>query len=65
MTDFEPAVAPADRPVTGPFRSLTRRRWPSLTARMIGLLVLLGVLSALAVAVIVVVAALVLSATAG
>lgn len=64
VTDYEPAVAPGDRPVVAPLRTLTRRSWPSLSLRLVALLALLGVLTALALGVIVVVVAVVVTAAA-
>lgn len=62
---YEPAVAAADEPRVGTITSLSRRRWLTIVPRSVLLLLLIGSLTALGIGVLVVVAGLVLAATAG
>ncbi len=62
---YEPAVTAADAPRVGTIQSLSRRRWLTIIPRSVLLLVLIGGLTAFGIGVVVVVAGLVLAATAG
>ena len=62
---YTSAVAPGDQPRVATIATLDRRRWVTIVPRAVLLLLLIGSLTALAVGVVVVVAALVLAATAG
>jgi len=64
-TRYEPAAAPGDQPRAGTVATLTRRRWWSILPRAVLLLVVIGTLTAVGVGIVVVVAGLVLAATAG
>jgi hypothetical protein len=60
-----PILRPADQPRHGTLESLTRRRWVSLSARLGWLLFVLGVCTALIVALTVVILAAAVMAAAG
>jgi hypothetical protein len=62
---YESAVAPGDQPRTGTLDGLSRRRWATIVPRALVLLVVTGALTALGIGIVVVVAGLVLAATAG